>query len=313
MRAGVIFLSALWLFLTAPGSVFSWQWPVKPVEIAGGFAGDTPDGFRNGVFLRGAGVRAGSVADGQVIFTDRRDQRSGSLPSGLGDFVVVEHAQSFRSVYAHLKPGSLPAGMKQVAEGQWIGTTGESGRVDTPGLVLRIIDMKSDRSVNPLVLLPPVEDRRSPTIQNIMLSDRTEIQLEDGTTVGSAHWAVDAEVFDEIVTNAGRFQVAPYGIDLSVNDKTVSSIRFMFLEFRQGKEYIDQRYRWSFDNLYLSRHTYNLGLVDLSPGINTIRISAYDFAGNRTEVTRQVYFGQEPAPVASPTAPTPGAAQGTAQ
>lgn len=313
MRPALILLSAVVLSLAAPAPISAWEWPIRPVLITGGFGGETPDGFRKGVLLRGSDSKVGSVADGQVIFADRRDQRVGSLPSGLGDFVVIQHPQGFRSVYAHLAPGSFPAGMRQVTEGQSIGTTGESGRTDTSGLTLGIVDMKSNQCVNPLALLPPVTDRRSPVIRNVELSDRMRIPLGETTTVASAHWAVEAEIFDEIEGQGGSSPIAPFGIDLSVNQKTVSSIRFISLEFRQGMDYIDPRYRWSYDNFYLGRHTYNLGLVDLSPGMNTIKITAYDFAGNQTELERQVYFGQVPGPAASPTAQPSGDTQATAQ
>ena len=318
MRALLKLLGSLYLLSVAALPASAWQWPVQPVLIAGAFGGDAGERFRTGDQLLRTDDAVGAVADGRVIFVQRRDSRPDSLPSGLGDFVVVQHAQYFRSVYAHLADGSIPHGLKKVVEGETIGRAGSSGRVDQPGLSLSIIDVKEQRFVNPVDLLPAAVDRHPPTVQRAYLSDGTNVQLTDGAVATSSRWAVAAEIIDPAepglvraassdIASAKSEGISPYGIELSLNDKVVSNIRFDFLAFRRGELYLDQKLRWRFADLYLGPHTYNLGLVDLTPGMNTIKIRTYDFAGNQSVFQQQILYGQ---PVGAGV--TPGTSSGKA-
>ena len=278
--------------LVAVESIYAWQWPVDPPVFSGAFGDNTGEGFRKGDLLRSSGAAVGSVAPGQVIFAYQRDQRADALPSGLGNFVVIQHRQDFRSVYDHLAPGSIPLRLTDVIEGQTVGLSGESGNIEQPGVGLQILDIKRKRAVNPVAVLPPVADQRPPTITGAYLFDAAKFALTDGVAVPTGHWAVAAEISEHSQGGKVPDLTAPFGIELSVNDKIVTKLQFEYLVFRQDHYYIDPDYRWRFENLYLGPHTYDLGMIDLVPGMNTVKIRTFDFAGNESVLQQQVFYGQ---------------------
>ncbi|WP_455382770.1 peptidoglycan DD-metalloendopeptidase family protein [Salinispira pacifica] len=283
----------------------AWQWPLDPVRVSGSFGGNTADGFRDGVTLESSDGNVTSISSGQVIFSGAEGSTHG-LPWTLGNFVVVQHREGFRSVYAHLADGSVPARAQEVTEGGTLGRAGETGRTNETGVKLIVIDSKESRVVNPLVVLPPVTDRVPPKISASLLSDRYDVPLVEGATVSEGHWAVAATVTDQIGSDARGAIVAPFEVELSVNGKRVTHLRFTYLSFRDGEYYVDPDFRWSYGNLYVGRHRYDLGLAQLIPGENTITITASDFAGNRTVFEQKVYYGQPPQPPV-PAAPSEGA------
>lgn len=105
-------------------------------------------GVREGVQHNGISIEAAegtpvrSAADGRV-------GHIGSIP-GLGNVVLLEHANRLVTVYAHLKAIQTRTG-RQVRKGDIIATVGSSGRTDTPSLYFEVRSKSKPR--NPLFFL----------------------------------------------------------------------------------------------------------------------------------------------------------------
>ena len=89
--------------------------------------------------LRGAGESMEAYY-GRIV-AQQAINMAGGLPGLMGDGVVIDHGNSEYSVYAHLKPGSVPvrAG-ERVTSGQTIGRLGSSGNSTEAHLHFQVCD-----------------------------------------------------------------------------------------------------------------------------------------------------------------------------
>lgn len=73
-----------------------------------------------------------------------------TLPTGLGNHIVVDHGNGYKTTYAHLQDIKVYQGQK-IQQGQAIGTVGISGGVIAPHLHFEIA--KNDKPCNPIQFL----------------------------------------------------------------------------------------------------------------------------------------------------------------
>jgi lipoprotein NlpD len=117
------------------------SWPVQGT-IVSRFRARTGTHY-NGILLRASeGTVVNAAADGTV----------GCVRSirGLGNLVLIEHADRLVTGYAHLKEVAVREG-QSVCKGTVIGTVGASGRVDSPCLYFEVRSRSNPR--DPLIFL----------------------------------------------------------------------------------------------------------------------------------------------------------------
>lgn len=71
---------------------------------------------------------------------------AGNEVKGMGNLIIVQHADGWMTVYAHMDSLSVKRGTK-VSVGQKIGTVGVTGKVDKPQLHFEI--RKGTKAYNP--------------------------------------------------------------------------------------------------------------------------------------------------------------------
>ena len=86
-----------------------------------------------------------SAGAGKVLIISKS-----TLPTGLGNHIVVDHGNGYKTTYAHLQEIKVYQGQK-VGQGQVIGTVGISGGVIAPHLHFEIA--KNDKPCNPIQFL----------------------------------------------------------------------------------------------------------------------------------------------------------------
>lgn len=161
-RSGVMLLLALMVTLFS-GILFakvqysaapiqnseSWAYPLADTHITSGFGHVS----RLRQYKKHGGVDFGApkgtpitpVADGLVVIADQT-----SLSKNYGKVVVLQHANGYESLYAHLSEIKVQPGMK-VYKGQTIGLVGATGKTTGPHLHLEII--KEDKRLDPLAII----------------------------------------------------------------------------------------------------------------------------------------------------------------
>ncbi|HUX50582.1 MAG TPA: M23 family metallopeptidase [Spirochaetia bacterium] len=285
-------------------SAYTWQWPLSPVVLVHTFGDNDSGRFRLGDALAGADSKVESVSSGSVVYSFQSGGRTSVLPSVLGNFVVVQHPDGFRSIYSHLATVNPPSG--NFGPGTILGSTGMSGIAQHAGLDLRIVDMKLHRMVNPMAVLPSVRDRLYPEVHGLYIhaSGTPYTPMAEGIVVQPGRWEIAADIADQGQGSQLPAPVAPFGLGLELDGKQITHISLEYISLKDGDLYIDRDHRWDFKALYRGPFLYNLGEVVLAAGPHTLRIRVSDFAGNETVIDRHIVVA---APAPSPALPEQGA------
>ncbi len=267
--------------------LFAFEWPLKRVILTATFCESRGDHFHDGIDLGGGEQKVFPIANGEVVFEYSNGFYS-SLPIGLGNFVVLQHQDEVRSVYCHLKDGSIKPGLKRVSRKDSIGIVGDSGHSWGKHLHLSIIDLETNAFLNPLSLLPPIEDKQVPIIKNVYLKIGNKLEkIEKRLSTKSNTVTIVAEVYDLREDVSFIWKLAPYSITLYRNGVEKYRLVFDSISKRNGKLTLSNS-EIDFNSVYVGDWKYNLGSIKLLTGENHFLIVARDFRGN--EATRDIFI-----------------------
>lgn len=127
----------------------TFSWPVPDHTITNGYGTANPHSSSGGPHT-GVDFRA---AVGTQVVASRAGTVLGVYDLGgssYGKYIIIDHGDGRRSLYAHLSQFQVANGQK-VAEGQNIALTGQSGKVTGPHLHFEI--RQGNRPINPIPFL----------------------------------------------------------------------------------------------------------------------------------------------------------------
>jgi len=280
MRARAVrVLVAAILFSAGAVALPGWQWPVPEPAISRTFGQDAGGYLLRGVELTGGAQPVFPVEAGVVVVSHRA--RSG-VPSGLGSFVVVEHDQAFRSIYAHLDAAVLPEVGQRVDVDAQIGTVGESGLVPGRALRLYVIDLETGSYVNPLLLLPDLADTVAPAVEAVYARDAASLyDLGQASTLPPGSYEITAAIADRVSADRGGGAVAPYAIRVFVGGQETFAVVMDRIVVDHEATEIEPG-RVSAEALYGVPGLVHLGTLTVSARRTDIEIVTLDFAGNES-------------------------------
>jgi hypothetical protein len=286
LLAGLAFAAAIGLGLPRPA--FPIDWPVERKIITGTFGEDRGDHFHNGVDIGGGDQEVKAALAGELVFRYEEGVDYGTLPRGVGSVVALHHGEELVSLYCHLAVGSLGPVRARYAQGETLGMTGATGHADGKHLHFTVFDVQNGSSVNPLTFLPPVPDSQPPVIRRVLLQNGPRIiPLGNGTVVAGGHAQVMAEAADLREDVKFAWDMAPYGISLTLDDHDAGRIVFDSLQVIEGKMVVGGT-KLARPDLYIGDGVLRCGAVELAPGPRRLRLAARDFAGNETVRELQV-------------------------
>ncbi|MCX7787035.1 MAG: M23 family metallopeptidase [Spirochaetes bacterium] len=283
MRGTKIFL--ILSFLSIWGGtkiVWSYQWPTEP-RILSVFAQGGTEGFERGIRISANNTEVKPIEEGELIFFCSEGSVA-SLPYPLGSFVVLQHGNTLRSIYAHLDFGNLiqKTGKTKFQKNDGLGKTGLTGSTSIIGLSLFTYDLEAKQFVNPLLLLPPVKDTSRPIIRNAQLEKKDRMILLPTTEpVPKGIWEVTAEVFDLSAAVPTFWPMGIYKVSLYLNGQERFMVTMDTLKEQGGVTRVFPSEGLAYDKLY-SKDGFRmkLGTVNLNPGVLNLEIVARDFSGN---------------------------------
>ena len=124
----------------AARSSSKFSWPVRG-KILSGYGSKTNGLFNDGINIKAArGTTVLAAENGFVAY-------AGNEVKGMGNLVIIQHADGWMTVYAHMDSMTVRRG-STVLVGQKIGTVGTSGKVDQPQLHFEI--RKGTKAYNPV-------------------------------------------------------------------------------------------------------------------------------------------------------------------
>lgn len=277
-------------------SAAAFEWPLKNPILTATFGEHRGDHFHGGVDLGGGEQSVFPISGGELVFMYEEDASMASLPAGLGNFLVLQHQGGIRSVYAHLKSGSMGEVGKSVQPGTPIGVVGESGYSAGKHLHLSVIDTEMGTVINPHLILPPLGDNQEPVIRDVFIRSGKElIRLEEGVTVRRGEVEVLGNVYDIRPDVTFLWKMAPYKIYLYQDGRERTSLVFGSLHERaRGPDTEGTRApgtvseltlvggEQGFRSVFESEWLYRLGFLTLVPGESSVVVFAADFSGNES-------------------------------
>lgn len=277
------FAVALAATLVAVSSVAALDWPVKHEVLTATFGENRWDHFHDGIDIGGGEQAVHPAADGQVLFTYDEGRDTRDLPTGLGSFVVLQNGPQLRTLYAHLRRGSVIRGKTTVTTSDVIGIMGDTGDSVGRHLHFEVIDSAKGEIVNPLTLLPPLADTVKPVIQSVSIERGKKLApLRPTMTVDGGSVALVVDVYDPS-QYVGYFDpMAPYEIEATLNGRQILQVTYDTLKNTNGTEHLlpsDQR---DFKNYYVGTWEVRIGTFSLETGEARLTVMARDISGNET-------------------------------
>lgn len=281
-RIAAALLAICGLSMTAE-SAGALEWPVQHRVLTATFGENRWDHFHDGIDIGGGAQAVHPAAPGEVIFTFDEGQDPRDLPTGLGSFMVIQHDPEFRTLYAHMRAGSVLQGRPQVTTSDVIGVIGDTGDSVGSHLHFEVIDHKSGEILNPLTLLPALSDTASPVIVSVSLQrSKKLIPLGQTSVVPEGEAGLVVDVYDPSQYVDYFDPMAPYEIDATLNGQELFDVTYDALKATGGKTYLAESDTLTFANYYVSTWGVRLGSVALKSGQAHLVITARDFAGNET-------------------------------
>lgn len=286
-RIGGLLIGALCAGLVLGG----WTWPVEEFSINLGFGVPGDATLSPGLELVAEDGPVSAAAKGELVFAFDSEDHRRAIPHGLGNFLVLEHEGGFRSLYSHLDRESGDATV-EFAEEDPVGVVGRTGFSAGNTLGFRIVDSERGAYVNPMILLPELEDGTAPRITEVRLSrGSVDVPVGRGASLERGAAQLSALVYDPGADGPYRGDGAPYAVTVFANGRESFRVTFETLSLRDGRVTVSGQYTQ--EELYDDEGRLQLGRVEIAPGGNLIEIIAEDYAGNERVASFQVTGGSE--------------------
>lgn len=280
--------AAVALLVVGVAALPGWEWPVPEPAISRTFGEDAGGYLLRGIELTGGAQPVFPVEAGIVVASHRA--RSG-VPSGLGSYVVVEHERVFRSIYAHLDAGVLPRVGQRVDVDTQIGTVGESGLVEGRALRLSIVDLETGSYVNPMLLLPDLQDSVAPLVEAVYARDAESLyDLGQADTLPPGSYEITAAISDRVSVDRTGTAVAPYTIRVFVAGQESFAIVMDRIAVDPQTTAVEPGGATA-ETLYAVPGLIRLGTMNVGAGRTDIEIVTLDFAGNESSWNHTISGG----------------------
>lgn len=286
-----LILVAIYFFLIFAVSLFALEWPVENPMLKSTFAENKGGSFNTGIDIVAEMPSVKAVADGEVIYYREENSNLFSLPSGLGNFVILEHDRQLRTLYANLGTESFlkNKNKNKAKAGDVIGIIDNNGTSEENYFHFEVIDRELREIVNPVVLFPVIPDSRKPVIEEVSIKGEGEsnyTRLYSRNNIKAGKYDLSAVIYDisENRRQTGKDRVAPYTINIYLNGEEVSALKYNSLKKSNntltinGKSTGAKEYYPFPDNpwqIYLGNFDFKIGTI-------RIEIAAGDYAGNET-------------------------------
>ena len=283
-------LAALALLCAVTGPMLGIEWPVSPIVLMGTFGEYEGSHFDGGIDLGGGEREVYPMLPGELLFYHEEGEDPLDLPTGLGSFVVIDHDKGLRSLYAHLKAGSISAETTTFTQTTAVGITGDTGSSYGTHLHFAIIDREFNQVVNPLLLLDPIVDTKKPVIEGVsVIAGSQRIPLIDGAYLPSGTYRLAITAYDVSEHVRYFYPMAVFSIEVFHNGEQLYKITHEALQVKGSEVVLAQSPGLPFEAYYIDQWTVSPGELALNPGDTRIEVVVRDYTGNETVRTFMVH------------------------
>lgn len=204
-------------------------------------------------------------------------QKKYGFPSTLGNSVIIAHDNGLVSVYGNLEDESITE-FDNIQSGSTIARTGNSAFGNSGDLIFQVIDTVQKAKLNPLLLLPEIQDKSRPALDSLVLtnSQGTDYAIYQNRRIRPGEYRVYVSSYDTIGRPGVRMPV--YKTTFFVNGQEICEMRTETLKEKDGTLYYsgDSEIKVKADT---GKGT-EIGSVLLKPGKNTVSVELVDLAKN---------------------------------
>ncbi|MCE9500881.1 MAG: M23 family metallopeptidase [Leptospira sp.] len=264
-----------------PGKKF--LWPIKSEKISEKlsslFGESRGDHFHNGLDLSSANEEVRSIAAGKIVYYKYSEDFPFENETGAGNSIWLSHGESILSAYYHLKDGKIKSlsVKNSVDQNEKIGISGNTGHSSGSHLHFVIATENGKKIINPLKILPPVQDFISPEIGGLTITVGDKFtNINDGDYINvSKNYPITVVVFDKGEKSGQRRGIRD--IAFTFNGKPVKESKFSEISLLRGNWVSDDGL--PYDELFFNDN-YLVGDLPLKSGENIISVAVSDFHGN---------------------------------
>ncbi len=269
----LITLSLILLALTN----LSFSWPLRNASVTSTFGESRWDHFHDGLDMISESGKIYPVEQGSLLyFWDKAAFPLEEYPC-IGNFKVLGHDGGKFSFYIHLDDGHVQK--KSYGKDDSLGLVGNTGRSYGRHLHLAIFDSKNRSSVNPLMELPGIADRKEPRIGEMLIKIGDKyITLKNNAQIRlTQHFPLLIKVEDSI---RGSERLGVYRLTVYANEKKMADYDFSrVVPSEKGFRISGADYEGIYDQMGY----YKVDGIRYQQGKNEFRVIASDFAGNTSE------------------------------
>jgi len=250
------------------------QWPVKITYLESTFLENYRGAAFPGLVFRGYDSMR-PYDYGEVIFRFSPDDYSALAPVGES-MLVLEHENGFQSIYTNLSAGEIRNDRDRLSSGEFLKSP-ENGE-GTGFCHFYIRDALQNQLVNPLILLPAIQDKSNPVIESVILSEGgNDYELKEGLTLPVGPYGVYIRGVDNPQSGIRQspFGYSLYNLGILQLERTLDAViqANHELAFQDGTPI----------RTVFSRPGYlYLGEISLISGQSRLEISLVDVSGNET-------------------------------
>ena len=276
MKRTFFFFLALAVCFT---ELYALDWPTDTqnfLRLFGQCVGEST--FEQGLTFENASTVC-AADDGVLLITLDKKYGTGAFPSTLGNALVFLHDDGLQTVYGNLEDTVIFRNRVTTESNAVIGRTGNSGWGKANTLIFQVSDSQKKVYINPLLLLPSVDDKIAPQIQNIILinEQNTVFQMNGQKNVRQGSYELYADVSDTV--SQGGLSFSPFRITIFVNGTNIRTIPFETIAEKDSDSYLGNT-AFTDTLLYRRKNELYLGKIILSRGKSDILITARDITGN---------------------------------
>ena len=270
-------------------SEFEWPIRLSPYNLQRKFSstfGETRlTHFHNGVDISSNNELIYPIANGDFLYTKQRSDNPFEPMLGTGNYVFLKHSRKRQSGYYHLKESSAFPRLGKVKKNTPFALSGNTGASKGAHLHFFIIEQNIEENkielLNPLALLPKLEDTKAPDISTLLIRTMNSYTslLPDGLQeIRLTHsFPVFLKTTDTIVQSG--INMGPYKISWQINAKKEQRFVFDRIQYRVDK--------WElYENLFsqvFDQKLYQLLGIEFEQGLNMVYVTVEDFSGNTSK------------------------------
>jgi len=276
-------LVQLIFFLFFAAKLFSMDWPSPSVLVTRNFGWNDNGTPHLGITFEDGDVISAAAA-GELLFSRSGQDTASRLPSPLGSWLALDHADGIISIYSRFSNNAPIEIPEMVERGFALAEPGISGWTSDRGFYFQLFDRRGRRWINPALIIQPRDQTNPPQILSVRLQD-SQGRIFNPAQIGTLAQGRYSIFVEAIARSARGRPLAPYSIISSLNGREAGVLNFETYSTRDGTLMVYRNGLIPVRQVFAAAPAYAVAEVWFSRGQTTLEIIVQDISGTIRSVT----------------------------